>query len=499
MFEKDKKESVIFGSSMDAKAIAQAIVGRFLNSPAIKDMETADKYFDGHNEAIERKKRVYYDRDKKEHENPAASNAKIKSNFLRVLVQQKQDYALAKTFVLKVFDESGQEIRPDENDYVKAWKNFCDDALFKACYALAGSAVNRGAAWLYVWIDGDEKFRIQEIPATSVYPIWKDRAHKELDRLVYNYTMEHYETQNPTIRKYAEYWSDNERVLFDVSGEWKEQVENANDNRAHMADENGKGVSWERIPFVCLKATDDEKPLLNFIKEQIDSYDALNSRSVDGLIDDLDPILVMRGVSSQFIDIQESRELMKMTRTISLDADGDAHFIQAQTNTKSHTEKMENLRRDIVKFGYGVDFEDARFGGNPNQLVIKSLYQNLDTYTDGLERHFQDFMDSLKYFFDKWWKLTNHKTVADYEKYKVLVKFDRSVMMNRNEQIDGLVKLAGLEISQRTLLEENPAVQDVELELERLKTEREEKSRENPLYDFPEKEEGKEERQGGEE
>lgn len=495
MFGNGKKESVVFSSDMDAKSITQAIVGRFKDSPVIKDMKTADRYFDGHNEAIERKTRVYYDKDGKAHENPSVSNARIKSNFLRVLVQQKQDYALAKTFVLKIFDEKGQELKFEESDYGTAWKNFCDDALFKACYALTGSAVNRGVAWLYVWIDENGNFRVQEVPATSVFPIWGDRTHKELDRLVYNYTTERYESQEPTVKEYAEYWSDDEKALFCVSDNWREERGENENARAHMTD-GEDAVSWERIPFVCLKATDDEKPLLNFVKEQIDSYDALNSRSVDGLIDDLEPLLVMKGVSSQFVDIQEARELVKMTRTISLDADGDAHFIQAQTQIEAHKEKMESLRRDIVKFGYGVDFEDTRFGGNPNQLVIKSLYQNLDTYTDGLERHFQDFIDSLKYFFDKWWELTNRGTFEECEKYRVLVKFDRSVMMNRNEQIDGIVKLAGLEISQRTLLEENPVVQDVELELERLKKEREEKGSENTLFDFP-KEEDKNE--GGEE
>lgn len=495
MVGNDKKESVVFSPAMDAKDIARAIVGRFRGSTVIEDMKTADRYFDGHNDAIEGKKRVYYDRNGKEHDNPAASNARIKSNFLRVLVQQKQDYALAKTFVLKVLDEKGQETKPEDSEYGKAWKDFCDDALFKACYALTGSAINHGAAWLYVWIDENGNFRIQEVPATSVFPIWDDRAHKELDRLVYNYTTEKYESQEPTVKEYAEYWSDDERALFCVSDEWKEVTRDGATPRAHMT--NGEeGVSWERIPFVCLKATDDEKPLLKFVKEQIDSYDMLNSRSVDGLIDDLDPLLVMKGVSSQFTDIQESRELMKMTRTVVLDADGDAHFIQAQTQTQAYTEKMEGLSRDIVKFGYGVDFEDARFGGNPNQLVIKSLYQNLDTYTDGLERHFQDFIDGLKYFFDKWWELTEKGASGEGEKYKVLVKFDRSVMMNRNEQIDGIVKLAGLEISQRTLLEENPVVQDVELEMERLKKEREEKGSGNPLFDFPKEEK---EGEGGEE
>ncbi|MCM1222625.1 MAG: phage portal protein, partial [Lachnospiraceae bacterium] len=408
MFGKSKKESVIFAPEMDVKLVAQAIVERFQGCPAIKDMKTADRYFGGHNEAIERKTRVYYDKDGNRYDNPAVSNAKIKSSFLRVLVQQKQDYALSKTFVLKLSDENGKEIKIEKSDYGMAWKKFCDDTLFKAAYSLAGNAVNRGMAWLYIWIDEEGDFKIQEIPATLVFPVWEDRAHTKLDRLVYNYTIERYDDSKlPEVKEYAEYWSDHERALFCITDNWIEKNEDDKNKRAQMT--NGEDiVSWGRVPFICLKGTNDEKPLLNFVKEQIDNYDALNSRSVDGLIDDLDPLLVMKGVSSQFADIQEARELMKMTRTVSLDSDGDAHFIQAQTQTQAYAEKMEVLRRDIIKFGYGIDFEDARFSGNPNQLVIKSLYQNLDTYTDGLERHFQDFIDGLKYFFDKWWELSKN-------------------------------------------------------------------------------------------
>jgi SPP1 family phage portal protein len=172
-----------------------------------------------------------------------------------------------------------------------------------------------------------------------------------------------------------------------------------------------------------------------------------------------------------------------MTRTVSLDTDGDAQYIQAQTPVEAHLQKMESLRRDIIKFGYGIDYEDAKFGGNPNQLVIKSLYQNLDTYTDGLERHFQDFINDLKYFFDKWYEFTGKGSFDECQKYKILVKFDRSMMINQSAQIEDTVKLAQTGVSQKTMLEFNPVVQDVELELERIKEEQKE-NQGNDLFNF---------------
>ena len=482
-------ESTTFSGNLSVQQITEIIVSKYRESQYIKDMRIADKYYDHENAEIEKKTRVYYDKDRKPIENPSASNAKIKSNFLRMLVQQKQDYGFAKTFVLKLKDEEEQEIELKDNPYGQEWKKFLDKVLFGKSYTLAGDAVNHGLSWCYVWIDENGDLQLKDVQADLVYPIWVDRQHVKLDKLVYDYKVEKYDSMNPTVYEYAEYWSDKERHLFNVTNAYTEETElkdaEGNPIYSHMTDDKG-GVSWDKIPFVCLKATDDEKTLLSFIKEQIDAYDQLDSRSVDGLVDDLDPILVLKAISPSVGDLIEARELAKMTRTISVDSDGDANYIQAQTPIQNHAQKMESLRRDIIKFGYGIDYEDSRFGGNPNQLVIKSLYQNLDTYTDGLERHFQDFINDLKYFFDKWYEFSNKGNFEECQKYKLLVKLDRSMMVNQSAQIDDVVKLANTGVSQKTLLEHNPIVQDVELEQERIDEEKKQ-NQENDLFNFAQK------------
>ena len=101
------------------------------------------------------------------------------------------------------------------------------------------------------------------------------------------------------------------------------------------------------------------------------------------------------------------------------------------------------------------------------------MYQNLDTYTDGLERHFQNFINELKYFFDKWYEFTNKGSFEEVQNYTIGIKLDRSMMINESSLIDDTVKLAGTGISQKTLLEHNPIVDDVELELDRIKEQQE--------------------------
>lgn len=486
----DKHESTVFTGNLNPALISKIIVNKYKLSPTIEEMRLADRYYDGHNDVIEKKKRVYFDKNRKPIENPNANNARIKNNFLRTLVQQKQDYGFAKSFILKISSEDEKEIELTENDYGKEWKKFLNEKLFKMSYVLSGQAINHGISWCYVWIDDDGELQIKDVPSDLIYPIWKDRQHTKLDRLVYNYAIEKYEGSiNPTIDEYAEYWSDDERILFDVNNEYSEIPQIADNSgkaiHSHMTDGVNE-INWDKIPFISFKATDDEKTLLSFIKEQIDSYDILASKSIDGLVDDLDPLLVFKGISPSVGDLLEAREIAKMTRTISVDSDGDAGYIQAQTAIDAHLKELESLRRDIIKFGYGIDYEDARFSGNPNQLVIKSLYQNLDTYTDGLERQFQNFMDNLKYFFDKWYEFSGKGSFEECQKYKLLIKLDRSMMINQSALIEDTVKLAGTGVSKKTQLEFNPVVQDVELEMERIEEEQKE-AQDNDIFNFAQK------------
>lgn len=472
------------------QTITRILIELFQNSKEIMSIIEADKYYNKKSRILN-KTRNYRDKDGNEHENPSASNAKLSTAFLRQLVQQKQDYGFAKTFILKV-TKNGEEVQKttekDDDLYLSYWKDFIENKLFKLAYSASKNAVNEGIAWVFIWIDENQELNLKLVPSALIYPLWKDNEHMDLDRLVYHYTTLEYETSNiPKRKEYGEYWDNQKHIIYDISDGYSEVPQLFDkENKpiySHMVSD-GKEISWDKIPFIAFKGTEDETPLLFLIKEQLDALEELISKGVDGIIDDLDPIMLIKGVNPSLNDILETRELLKMTRTASVDSDGDVKYVQAQTSVESNLTMVEKLRQDIIRFGYGVDYQDARFNGNPNQMVIKSLYQNLDTYTDGLERNFQSFIDNLKYFFDKWLEWKGLGTAEKFKEYKVLIKLDRDMMINQSSMIEDAVKLANTGISLETQLEFNPVVQDVELEKQRLEEERKEAEKNNPLFNF---------------
>ena len=480
-----KNDNTIFSDSLSTADITLIIVTKWKNSLEIKAIEEADAYYDGDNLEIKKKEVVYYDKNGKKIPNPEASNLKLNSQFVRDLVQQKQDYGFAKTFIIKVSTETENEVDLKTDPYGKAWKDFCDNQLFKISYDTAGQAVNHGKAWCYIWIDENGELNLKDVSAKYIFPVWSDRKHTKIDRLVYNYTTETYESTEPIVKEYAEYWDNERRELFEITNGYA-KVPISVDTQGNSIDThmvNGEeGVSWGKIPFVCLKGTSDERTQLSFIKRHVDAYDLLDSKSADGLVDQLDPLLVFKGISPDVKDLIEAREIAKMTKTVSLDTDGDAKYLESKTEIDHYEKKMESLRRDIIKFGHGVDYQDLRFNGNPNQIVIKSLYQGLDGYMDGLERQFQNFVDDIKYFFDKWYEMTGKGTFEEAQSHKVLIQLDRTMMINESQLIEDTVKLKDTGVSQRTVHEYNPAVQDVDLEEERIKEELTEQAKMEDVY-----------------
>ena len=72
----------------------------------------------------------------------------------------------------------------------------------------------------------------------------------------------------------------------------------------------------------------------------------------------------------------------------------------------------------------------------------------------------------------------------EVKKYTIKVKLDKSMMINNSSMIDDTVKLSGTGISKKTILEFNPIVQDVDLEMERIEEERKKEMEDNDLFDF---------------
>src|SRR5690606_10588092 len=141
-------------------------------------------------------------------------------------------------------------------------------------------------------------------------------------------------------------------------------------------------------PFIFLKSSDDEMPLLKLIKSYIDGYDELNSKSVDSLIDDIEPIMVLKGMSAELHDLTEAQELLNQLKITAVEDNGDVSYLQAKIDIEKVQKKLENIKKDIKEFSCTVNTQDIQLGSNPSGIALKAAYQDLDIYMNDIETEF---------------------------------------------------------------------------------------------------------------
>lgn len=467
--------AIINNQEIDNTDLVNALIQKYKENKKITDMQTAISYYAVENTEIQNKKREYADGRGSKKENTNVSNIKLANAYYRKSVKQKVNYAFGKPAIIRVesMDET-QKNEEEEKLYQKEWNNLLNADNRITIKTLAENAINCGIGFVYVWIDENEKFNIIDTPSPELYPRWKDKSHKELQALVRNYATEIFEDDEFKEVKKAELWTSEEVSYFN-----NEDSLELISTEKHMDRE-----SWGRIPFLWLKGSSDEKPLLNIVKSYVDAYDKLNSESVDTLRDDLDTIIVLKNYTSETGKLIDAYRNLKELKIGAVDSDGGISLLKNDPNITSIQDKLQHLKKEIEEFTSTVDIKEIQLGNNPSGIAIKSAFQDTDTYINDIEMEFELFVENLKYFFDKYLDWTGKVSKDVSSKYKVIVTLDRDMMINETELIENTSKLQGL-VSQETLDNYNPAIESHEIEQARREAEAEKNASEEVPFDFP--------------
>ena len=465
---------------MDNQKLTQLILEQWRPSPIIKDMREADKYYRGENTTISKKQRGYTNpKTKKFEQIDTVSNEKLFSGFIRQSVNQKVAYGFSKPFVLSV-DKLDESVSDDLKDrYATEWDNFITPYFRKQLKSIAREAINNGIGWGFVYIDPkDELLKVDNYKSETLYPKWIDDSHKNFDALVRDYIEQEYTDDGIESVNKVELWTENEVEKYIADGLELEPDGDENIS-THLNNQQG----WGKIPFIFLKSSDDEMPLLKLIKSYIDGYDELNSKSVDSLIDDIEPVVLFKGISAEIHDLTEAKELFYTLKSASVEEQGDVNFLQAKIDIDNVQKKLENIKKDIKEFSCTVNTQDIQFGSNPSGIALKAAYQDLDIYMNDIETEFELFMQQLKYFFDKYLVFKGLFTPEELKQLDITVTLDRDMMLNETELIENTAKLSGL-VSQETLDGYNPAVESHEIEQKRRDNEEDDRLNKSNPYNF---------------
>ena len=156
------------------------------------------------------------------------------------------------------------------------------------------------------------------------------------------------------------------------------------------------------------------------------------------------------------------------------DTKGGVETLEITVNADNYKTIVEIFKKALIENAMGYDAKDDRLSGNPNQMNIQSMYSDIDTDANDTESEAQATMDDVLWFINCHLANTGQ---GDHEGEEVDIIFNRDMLMNESDIIDNCQKSQGI-ISDETIISMHPWVDDPQLEMERLKKQKEEAQKE---------------------
>ncbi|MGI5884704.1 MAG: phage portal protein [Candidatus Spyradocola sp.] len=393
------------------------------------------------------------------------SNTRIEHSILRKLVDQKVNYLLARPFTLSAGSAA----------YAGALNRIFDAAARAEIKSLGKEAIKKGIGWVQLYIGQEGGLRFKRLPTEQIIPEWADDEHTRLDCLIRACPQVVYEGREKVLLERAELWSARgvERFVRRMGGGRLLPDVELGAQESHFA-VDGKPWNWAAPPFLWVKYCEEELPLLHFVKELIDDYNWQTSVSADILRDAAQLVYVLRGYGGQNLEefVRDLRESM----AVQVDGDGGVDTIQAQLDMNAVGALLDRHRRDLYDLARSVDTQDPNLGDASGQ-ALKFRYADLDMDCNDLEAEFQAMFQRMKPFLDAYLRLTGQ---GDFSGEDFAVVFNRDIIVNESEAIANARASLGL-ISEKTIVENHPWVEDAEEELRRRQREEAETRTELPF------------------
>ena len=434
------------------------VINKWLDSEERKEQLLAEKYYDGHHDILERKKKVI-GADGQQVELTNVINNKLVDNQYRKLVDQKKNYALGKPLT----------ISSSNDKYMRELYKIFTKSVHRQVGTLAQYAVDGGIAWLYPYYDEFGQFKLATFPSYEICPMWKDKSHTILNGAMRYYSEEIFTDKGGVIKvDYVDLFTTNGIAHFQHQGGKLIPKENPHSDYLYV---NGVGFNWDRIPIIPFKYNSKEIPLIRAVKQLQDALNQVLSDFQNNMEEDpRTSILILKNYDGTNIpEFRQNLATYGVIKVTTVDGvQGGVDTLRVEVNAANYQAILMQLKRAIVENGRGFDAKEERMDGDPNQMNIESMYTDIDLDVNAMETEFQAGFEELKWFIDQY---LIHQGKGDYTEDDVQFIFNRDIFINENAMIDNCMKSQGM-ISNKTLLSKHPWVNNVEHELKEIEADK---------------------------
>lgn len=431
----------------------ELVLKEWLDSPIREEQLQAEKYYDGDHDILQREKKVIGADGNLITINNVANN-KLVDNQYRKLVDQKTNYVLGKPLTLAT----------SKDEYLQLLNKVFTKKLHRKLRVLAQYAVDGGIAWLYPYPQ-DGEFKVSVFPAYEICPIWKDKAHTELESAMRYYSEEVFDNKGAKKLIYhVDLFTTHGITHFRYHGAKLIPAENPHSDYLYVGDQ---GFNWNKLPIIPFKYNSKEIPLIRNVKTLQDALNQVLSDFQNNMEEDpRTTILVLKNYDGTNIpEFRQNLATYGVIKVTTVDGvQGGVETLKVEVNAQNYQAILMQLKRAIVENGRGFDAKEERMDGDPNQMNIESMYTDIDLDVNAMETEFQAGFEELKWFIDQY---LIHQGNSDYTNEEVEFVFNRDIFINEDAKIDNCVKSVGV-ISNKTILARHPWVTNVEHELKQI-------------------------------
>ena len=356
--------------------------------------------------------------------------------------------------------------------------SFLGDKFSKVCKDLCINASNCTVGWLHVWKDSSGKWKYAVVPSEQIIPIWSKSLEKELLGVFRTYQ----EIDDNTGNTYTiyEYWNDSECQAYRLKGGDELDTGLIPYNLfvdPELAEEvNGYKHGVGEVPFFPFFNNNTDSNDLDNIKPLIDTYCKVFSGFVNDLEDIQEVIFILTNYGGA--DLGQFLRDMKDYKAIQIDSEGGDDKSGVSTLTielpvEARKELLATTRKCIFEQGQGIDPDPQNFG-NSSGVALNFLYSLLELKAGLQETEF-------KLGFGRFIRCVCRLLGIQIKDDTIVQTWTRTSVKNDLELSQIAQQSSGV-ISDETIVEHHPWVEDSSKEMERLKKQEEEKQKELDPY-----------------
>lgn len=425
-------------------------------SPIRKNQIIGDNYYRGKHDILKKQRTMIGQNGKLEVVDNIPNNKRIDNQY-GIHVNKKVNYLMGKV----------PTYTSENNKLTEAVKDILNNRFTRTLKNTLKHAINGGIGYMYVYLNDKSELQFKTIKPYESIPVWEDDSHEKLNFFVRVYKQIDFVAGQEREIEYAEVYGTEKLTRYKLHGNTPVRIEEI-PYITRIDDEIG--YNWQGIvPIIPFKYNAEEIPLILKVKSLQDGINEILSNFNDNMDESpRNTILVIQNYDGQ--NLGEFRRNLATYGAVKVKNDGDVRGLQVEVNASNYLSILEVLKNALIENAMSYDAKDDRLSGNPNQMNIQSMYSDIDIDSNALETEFKASFEELSDFIKMY--LVSVKGLSFADKDIIDITFNKDVLINESQVVSDIKCSVGV-LSNETLIENHPYIDDVQKELKRIQGEKE--------------------------